>query len=905
MTEPGEGGPPVASARLFEFPAALRPRTNLPTSIARVVGREAVVDRLLRQVAHARLITLVGPGGIGKTTVALAVAERAIDDFPDGVWFVDVAPLRDGTLVPQVVAGATGLTVHSADILPALCRALRHGRTLLVIDNCEHLAAPVAACVSLLLREAPGLRVLATSRCALQVDGELEHRLEGLASPPPSTGLTAALALTFPAVALFVDRATDRSATFALADDDAAVVADICRSLDGIALAIELAAMRVDVFDLKELHRQLNGRLNVLAGRRAGLERHRTLAATLDWSYSLLPDAEARLLRAVSVFTGGFHCAGAAAVADLPVPLTARLLAELAAKSLLAPEVDAHGFVNGEGAGDPTRGASYRLLDTTRVYGAEKLAQAGEERPARMRHAQYVCATLERATAEWGRQLSRDWGHIYGRYLDDLRAALAWADAETAHHDLMVKLTSAGTLLWNHFSLTDESRVRLTQGIARLDASRGRAPGTWSAETERAHQRTEMHLQFALAGAIMYTRGMTSEARRVVRRALELSERLGDTDFRLRCLRLTATIELFAGENIAAMRTLETFLSIAGAEDPSALAEGETHLGVGETFVGRLASARRRMERVCAQRPLDLTEAGIARFQYSNSVNMLVVLCHAQWLTGQPDAAARTAEKILAFGRQSTHELSLSIGLAWNALTYLWLGQDEDCRRHAAMLDDLVARHGIVTWRPIATFCRGAVAARQPDGRAQGIAAMRQAVAEFRQIGHLSRLPFYLAVLAEALGADGRFDDAEATLHQAHALAVGQHDQWCLPEIHRIHAGLASAQGHTRVAEAFLHRAIERAAAIGALSWELRASHDLAQAWRAQGRRLEAQRLLRAVLDRFDEGFGTRDLVAAASLLALLQAEIQTGSQPGSQPGSQSGSQSGDQTGSQDGGGRA
>ena len=186
-----------------------------------------------------------------------------------------------------------------------------------------------------------------------------------------------------------------------------------------------------------------------------------------------------------------------------------------------------------------------------------------------------------------------------------------------------------------------------------------------------------------MTGAILYTRGVVPEARVAARRALQISEQLGHTDFRLRCLRLTGTLELFFGEHDAGIRTLETFVSIASVEDPSALAEGESHLSCGETFVGRLQAARERIERVSARHSQDFNDARFARFQYSNSVNILIVLCHAQWLTGLPDAAARTAEVILEYGRQATHELSLSIALAWNSLVYYWLGREEECSHHA------------------------------------------------------------------------------------------------------------------------------------------------------------------------------------------------------------------------------
>ena len=717
---------------------------------------------------------------------------------------------------------------------------------LLVLDNCEHLVESIADCVGKILQEAPGVHVLATSRAALRMEGELVHTLPGLALPPRSAGLSARGALAYPAVQLFVDRATDRLDTFVLNDGDAQAVADICRSLDGVALAIELAAMRVDAFGVKGLQKQLDDRFRLLDGRRGGLERHRALAATLDWSFSLLTPKEACLLQAVSVFTGAFQLMGASSVAEVPVVQAASILAELASKSLLTIE-------------GQVPDTSYRPLETTRAYCLDKLVRAGKDQPVRRRHAEYVCTVLERAVGEWGQQLSRDWGATYGAHLDDLRSALAWTGAEPVGRSLHIRLTAAGTLLWNHFSLTDESRLHLTRAIAELS------------EDEAGGTALEMNLQFALAGAILYTRGVVPEARVAMRRALTLSEQLNETDFRLRCLRLVGTFELFYGETDAGLRTLETFFSIASAQDPSSLAEGETHFSVGELFIGRLLSARVRMERLHAQHSQDYNDTRFARFQYSNSINVLVVLSHAQWLTGLPETAVRTAEMISAYGRQAEHELSLSIALAWNCLLYLWLGREEDCSSQAAMLDDLVEQHGIVMWRPIVTFCRGAVASVRDPGCAEGVAALQQSISEFRSTGHRARLPFYVAMLAQALASAGRFAEAEATIREALELAQVQNETWCLPEILRIQACIAALQGQDESAERLLQQSISLSSQIGALTWQLRSSNDLAALWSSQSRSAEARQLLTSIHGAFTEGADTRDLVLCRKLLDQLQ----------------------------------
>lgn len=814
------------------------PNNNLPAATTRILGRERSIDLIQRQIGDARLVSIVGAGGIGKTTVAVAVAEQFICSFRDGVWLVDFAPLQEPSLVPNAIAAAIGLFVHSANVLAALCRFLRDRDILLVLDNCEHMLDTIAACTTQILQDAPNVRIIATSRAPLRVNGEQVHRLPGLATPSVSSGLTAEGAAAFPAIQLFVDRATDRLETFTLSDDDAPVVADLCKSLDGIALAIELAAMRVDAFGVRDLQKQLDDRFRLLGGRRAGLERHRTLAATLDWSYSLLPRGEAAMLRAVSVFAGAFRLDDASAVSNLAPDEAKDVLAELASKSLLSVDVD-------------TEEATYRPLETTRTYCLEKLLASGEDSLIRLRHAEYMCTVLERAAGEWGQQLSREWGAAYGRYLDDLRAALAWVGADPTYRRVLIRLTAAGTLLWNHFSLTGESRTHLSRAISELqDAG---SVGT----------AVEMHLQTALAGALIFTRGIVRETREAMRRALNISVQLSDTEARLRCLRMIGTCELFNGEHDAGNHTLETFVSIATAEDPSALADGETHLGCAELFLGRLRDSLRRVERLYDNSSQDFNDTRFARFEYSNSVNILIMLAHTHWLMGSPDTAERMAVKSVEYGRQAEHELSLSIALARACPVLFWLGRDEACSRHAAMLDDVVERHGIVTWRPIAAFYRGALASLRQDDSA-GIDDLQRAVAECREIGHMARLPYYMAVLAEALGKHGRLWESEVTIHKALDMAAKHNEQWCLPELLRIQALILN---RADVRETALLKSMAIADDIGARSWKLRTANDLAELWRSQSRTADAKRMLRPICDAFTEGFDTRDMTIATRFL--------------------------------------
>ena len=820
--------------------------SNLPTPTTRVVGRRESIELIIENLKTARVVSIVGAGGIGKTTVALAVAEEAIESFKDGVWLVDFARLKESSLVPNTIAAATGLVVHSSNVMPALRRFLRNRETLLVLDNCEHMTDTIGSCVAQILEEAPRVRVLTTSRAPLRLPDEQVHRLPGLSTPRVSSDLTAKDALTFAAIELFTERARDRLESFSLSDTDAPAVADICRNLDGIALAIELAAMRIDVFGVRGLQKQLDDRFRLLGERRAGLERHRTLAATLDWSYGLLPAREATLLRVVSVFAGVFSRDDASAVSNVSHAEAATCLSELAAQSLLSVDTDAEN-------------STYRPLETTRAYCLEKLLANGEDAAIRLRHAVHIGEVIQTAATELSQRPAREWGAVYGRYLDDLRAALAWAGAAPSRRALLIRLTSCGTVLWNHFSLTAESRDHLSRAVSELR------------EAGSVGSAVEMNLQHALAGAILYTRGIVSEAKQAMDRARDIAVLQRNTEVHLSCLRMIGTYELFSGDNETGIRTLETFVSMATADDPSAVAEGETHLGCGEMFIGRLDSARQRLERLYGRGLQDLDDATSLRFFYNNSVNVMIVLSQVQWLTGSPGAAEQTAAMVVEYGLETHHELSLSIGLAFICLVFFWAGRDEECRRYAAMLDELVEKHGIVTWRPVANFCRGALASLHEETRSQGIEILEFAVAECRAIGHIARLPYYMAVLAEALTKDGRIAEAETTIADALALASKNNDNWSLPELLRIRALVHASQGERREQEAALVKSIELAQRLGASSWRLRAASDLARLWQTQSRTLEAKHLLQPVFDGFTDGFETRDLSSAAKLLAELR----------------------------------
>jgi predicted ATPase/DNA-binding winged helix-turn-helix (wHTH) protein len=374
--EPAPPPPKAASARGLH---------NLPVLLTRLIGRADTVGKLAAQLPRQRFMTIVGPGGIGKTSVALAVAEELLGAYENGVWLIDLAPLGDARLVPTALATALGLDKLSENPLPGLITSLRDKKMLLVLDNCEHVIDAAATLAVEILKGARGVHILATSREPLRAEGEWVMRLPALKVPSGAAPLTAAEALDYSAIQLFNERVEATIDGFVLSDAEVPAVSEICRRLDGTPLALELAAAQVAVFGIKGLAALLDDRLAVLSrGWRTALPRHQTLRAAIDWSYDLLPAIEQTVFRRLGVFQGSFTvetAAGVAADERITAADVIESVASLAGKSLVAPDV----------SGDVTH---YRLLETTRSYALDKLGDGGEAEQTARRHAEFLRAAL-------------------------------------------------------------------------------------------------------------------------------------------------------------------------------------------------------------------------------------------------------------------------------------------------------------------------------------------------------------------------------------------------------------------------------------------------------------------------------------------------------------------------------
>ena len=434
-------------------------RHNLPAQLTSFIGRDRESAAIQGLVSSARLVTLTGAGGCGKTRLGLAVAAGVVDRFPDGVWVVDLAPLSEPALVTQTVASVLDVREgQSRSLIEVLSSYLRRRELLLLLDNCEHLIGACAALVETLLRAAPNLRVLATSREALGVDGEVVWRVPSLSLPDPGQPVALDTVSQCEAVRLLVDRARLAQPAFALSETSAGKLVEICRRLDGIPLAIELAAAKLKVLSVEQIHARLEDRFRLLTGgSRTALARQRTLEAAMNWSYELLSDAERRLLCRLSVFPGGWTlepaeevCTGNG-IARVDV---VDLLSHLADKSLVVVE------------DSPTGDRRYRFLETVRQYGRERLVQSGETESLRDRHAGFFSQLARRAEPELRAADQVAWLNRLRLEHDNLRAALEWWLAAPERRTEALELASALWWFWTKSGYFSEGQQWLQRALA-------------------------------------------------------------------------------------------------------------------------------------------------------------------------------------------------------------------------------------------------------------------------------------------------------------------------------------------------------------------------------------------------------------------------------------------------------
>ncbi|HKE41697.1 MAG TPA: winged helix-turn-helix domain-containing protein [Casimicrobiaceae bacterium] len=611
---------PVAEV---DRPQSVRSRndhTNLPEALTSFIGRERELLDIKQLLPGRRLVTVVGAGGIGKTRLALQLASEAIDDYRDGVWLVELGSINDPSLVPASVAQVLGVQEKSGTPLTqTLCSYINARQLLLIVDNCEHLLDACAKLADAVLGTAAQATILATSREPLHVAGEQTYPLQALSLP--ESGADADQVARSEAVQLFVERARRQLPDFELTAARAAIVADLCIHLDGIPLALELAAARVRTLSVEQIHAHLHDRFKLLtAGSRTALPRQQTLRHTLDWSFDLLGEQERAVLRRLAVFAGGFTLEAASAVASekaMDEYAVIDLLSQLVARSLVVAST-----IDGS--------ARYRLLETTRAYALEKLAESGETEALQRMHAEYFRDRFERAYDDWLRMRDDAWRAIYLPERDNVRIALDWALGAVGDSAIGISLAGASGALWAESSLLSEGRCRLEAAVAQVES--------------RTSDADQARLWLWLGLLQRYT--APAQVTAMLERAVDLYRTLGDPPALGHSLvRLGAMLAKSGRFEDSARALAEAFQELQHAQRPKVLGAYFTELGLLTMLAGDPAGARKHYEKALSL----YRETGAE----SAALAALGLLADMTWTLGDLDAALAAFVETVARLRRS------------------------------------------------------------------------------------------------------------------------------------------------------------------------------------------------------------------------------------------------------------
>jgi predicted ATPase/class 3 adenylate cyclase len=773
---------------------------NLPTQITEFVGRAEQVEALTTTLGEHRLVTVGGVGGVGKSRLAVQVAARMLDRFRDGVWLVELASLSEPGMVVKAVAQTIAVREDSvSSLIDVVAERLRHDRVLLIVDNCEHLIDEVATVVDRLLRRCPELHVLATSREALGIAGEQLRQVQPLLVPPADAA--AGALLDYESVALFVDRARAVTPGFEIAPGTAAAVIEICRRLDGIPLALELAAARLRVLSVNQVAERLDDRFRLLTGgSRTALPRHRTLQATMDWSHELLDERQRVVFRRLAVFQGGFDLAAVEAVASDGLSAageTVEALGRLVDESL----------VLAEGVTE----LRYRMLETVRQYSQDRLADSGESDQVRRRHAEWIASITDRAEDGLRGSLQLEWVERLRRERDNILAALAWTSE--ADPDLGLRIATGLGHFWYLFGPYAQGERWLRSLLA---------------ATSGPSIRRAMALRWQ--AALLLTQGRYEEASRVAEEAIAVAEVTGDPTIEAICRLVLAIVADYRGKTAEAARlyresyadldelaegywasialtNLESHVRKMGdpvqsqrlAEEllAQARAQGDGRLmGLGHTALAVNALHRGDEAEFTSQIETALADLG-ATGQAVWRTRSLIHALHTAVLTGHPRVVDRF--------REDVRRLTLTAGGPEATLAmHLTLGMDATFRGNWAAADAefveairLAGVHGAHEAKAEALSARAMVALGRDDPAAALLLAGK-AVETAESIGARVAELSALNALALANLAAGNLDAAGGLATRAVRLAAGSQEMLPLIRSAETLGAVAAGEGDDR-----------------------------------------------------------------------------------------------------------
>ena len=820
---------------------------NLPTLASEFLGREAQLAAIrdLLEASAVRLVTLTGPGGIGKTRLALQAAADQIDRFEDGVYFVDLSDVRHSDGVFEAVVRAVGLAgTRDERLLEAVKEQLRAKRVLLLLDNFEQVM-DAADGVADLLQHCSELKVLVTSREALRVRGEHLLPVPPLDLPAGSaTVLSAEAASDHDAVRLFVERAREARPGFALADDNAAAVAEICARLDGLPLAIELAAARLSLFSPDQLRDRLRTRLELLGrGPRDLPTRQRTLHSTIEWSYQLLDAEERTMLQLLSVFSPTRVEAVEAVVARV-APLgdvdVVDRLASLVDKSLV------------QGGGQ-----RLSMLGTIRDYAAEQLEQESElAEEARQAHASYFSDFV-------GARRDHLHGPERGDTLTELEIELgnlltAWRFWVGAGELGQLEQLLDGLWVLHDARGWYQGAIELTNDLLGVLSA---APST----PERA--REEITLRTSLARGLLALRGYTPEVEQAYVGALALSKQTGELPRLFPVLRSLATYHLYRTEHEKAASIGRELLDLAETQDDAGLqVEGHLVLGAGLAFSGDIATGVEHLERAIGLFDPRRHQPGPLRLGPSAGVAAHTTTAFLSWLLGYPEHAVDRAARAVELARQLSHPFTLAYTLFHVGVFDLWRREPRLVQERASAVLAVAQEQDYEIWRALGLILDGATTAvlGSPD---EGLARMDRGIDLYRGLKTPPVFwPLLLSIRAGGCALGGRPNDALRLIEEA-IESVGESDLQ-YPEFALLEGEVLLSLGDSEGAHGRFQSAFGVAGSLGLRMPQLRAATKLSRT------RSEATTLVRDVYGTFTEGFETHDLVEARAVLAETDARV-------------------------------
>jgi predicted ATPase/class 3 adenylate cyclase len=849
-----------APERLYQVQASGLPTTfaplrtlnaipnNLPTQTSQLIGREAELSAIRNHLdsSSVRLLTLTGPGGIGKTRLSLQAAADQIDRFPDGVYFVDLSAMRDAEAALQAIVQAVHVTVSADDHLrAALAQQLGRRHLLLLLDNFEQVM-PAADDVAELLSLCPKLKVLVTSREKLRVRGEQLFPVAPLFVPVDGLERASAEEVSrYEAVRLFIERAQEARPGFQLTDDNGAVVAEICARLDGLPLAIELAAARLTLFSPEDLRDRLGSRLQLLRGGARDLPaRQQTLRSTIEWSYELLDPEERGIFQLLSLFPS------ARVEAVEAVSAMVEALANVDVLDRLGSLVDkslARSVEDGQGR-------RLSMLETIREFAVDRL----DDEPAlsaacRRAHAEYF-ATYSQT------RLGDQHGPERDAAIDDLASELGNLQAAWRHFVQAGDVGELNKLLDGLWSLHDARGWY--HGAAALATDLLAVLSTAAPAPDRVED--EITLRMSLARALLALRGYTKDVEELYRDALTLTQGAGGLPRRLPVLRSLASFYLYRAEIEKTAAIGREMLDLAEQQrDMSLEVEGHLILGPAMAFMGAVREGLDHLDRAIAL--FDPERDGRARLRLGPNPGVAAgaVSGLLYWLFGLPDTAAQRAAGALDLATQLHHPYSLAYATFHVALLDLWSGRIDLANERAADVVRIADEHDYQVWRAIGLILQGVTTAALGDAES-GVARTEQGIALYQDLRTPPVFwPQALSLKARAWALAGRTAEALALVDQAAALA--SEGSWDSASLKIQRADLLLSMGDAQGAESWLRRAVEEAQQTGGRMLQLLAATRLARL-AGPASREEAGRL-REIVETFTEGAGNPDLLDARAVL--------------------------------------